>query len=215
MKNRFVALLAGCVLLASVSFAMADAPAVPPVAGKPSPSLLKSMPPLAVNPAPKQAPADKAAQVVRIGYADMARISSESELGKSSHAQVKQRQKKLEGQIIARRKQLDRQKKNLEAKMPEYTPQQREAKAKGFQKRVEAFQKFAMSAEKELQQLQERLSKALYESIETAAVEYGRANSLALVVVKRDLLYLASGVDAQDVSAGIVKLMDEKTAKKK
>jgi outer membrane protein len=71
-----------------------------------------------------------------------------------------------------------------------------------------------LNAEKEFQTLQEELSKSLYEAIEKASVEYGKSNNLALVVVKRELLYLANGVDAQDVSAGIIKLMDEKWAKK-
>ena len=79
---------------------------------------------------------------------------------------------------------------------------------------MEEFQKFGFNAEKELQTLQEELSKALFDTIEQAAVEYGKANGLALVVVKREILYLSSGVDSQDVSEGIIKLMDEKWQKK-
>jgi outer membrane protein len=153
-------------------------------------------------------------QLVKLGYADMAKISAESSLGKASQAQAKAKQEKLQTQLQSRRKQLDRQKAAIEATIAKLSPAQREAKAKDFQKKVEAFQKLAMNAEKEFQTLQEALSKSLYEGIEQAAAEYGKANNLALVVVKRELLYLANGVDAQDVSDGIIKLMDDKFVKK-
>jgi outer membrane protein len=152
--------------------------------------------------------------VVKLGYADMAKISSESSLGKASQAQAKAKQEKLQSQMQAKRKQLDKQKTAIEATIASLTPAQREAKAKDFQKKVEAFQKFGANAEKEFQVLQEGLSKSLYEAIEQAAIEYGKVNNLSLVVVKRELLYLANGVDAQDVSDGIIKMMDAKWLKK-
>ena len=79
---------------------------------------------------------------------------------------------------------------------------------------MESFQKFGMGAEKELQALLEGLGKAFNEAIEQAATEYGKSSGLALVVVKREMLYLSSEVDAQDVSEGIIKLMNEKWSKK-
>ncbi|MBI2353763.1 MAG: OmpH family outer membrane protein [Deltaproteobacteria bacterium] len=163
---------------------------------------------------PKGQPAPlAAAQPVRIGYVDINRIAGESALGKSSQAQAKERQGKFQARIETKRKQLDKQKAALEAKFATLTPPQREAKAKEFQKKVEEFQKFVMDAEKELQNIQEGLSKALFEAIEQAAAEYGKANGLALVVVKRELLYLASGVDSRDVTEGILALLNEKVKK--
>lgn len=177
------------------------------------PLQLQVSPELQLAPA-KPVEAPKNLPVVKLGYADMAKISAESSLGKASQAQVKAKQEKLQHQVQSRRKQLDKQKASIEATIASLSPAQRESKAKEFQKKVEAFQKFAMNAEKELQTLQEGLSKSLYESIEQASVEYGKANNLALVVIKRELLYLANGVDAQDVSDGIIKLMNEKWVKK-
>lgn len=175
-----------------------------------SPLQLQVAPPEAL----KVTEVNKTSGVMKIGYADMAKISSESSLGKASQAQAKAKQEKLQAQVQTKRKQLDKQKAAIEAAIASLTPTQREAKAKDFQKKVDAFQKFGVNAEKEFQTLQEGLSKSLYEAIEQAAVEYGKANNLSLVVVKRELLYLANSVDAQDVSEGIIKLMDEKWLKK-
>jgi outer membrane protein len=179
-----------------------------------TPAPVQAAPPTDATAAQKTPETAKAAQSLRLGYVDIARISSESALGKASTAQAKVKQEKLQTQIQAKRKQLDKQKSAIEAKFASLTPAQREAKGKEFQKKVEEFQKFGLNAEKELQTLQEELSKALFDMIEQTAVEYGKANGLALVVIKRELLYLSSTVDAQDVSNGIIKLMDEKWQKK-
>lgn len=160
--------------------------------------------------APTVAELPKTQQPVRIGYADIARIGSESKLGKTALTQAKDKQAKFQSQIEGKRKQLDKQKSALEAKFASLTPQQRETKAKEFQKKVEEFQKFGMNAEKELQTLQEDVQKKLFEAIEQAAVECGKNKGLALVVIKRELLYMADGVDAQDVSDDIIALLNAK-----
>jgi outer membrane protein len=155
---------------------------------------------------------------VKLGSVDIARVSRESSLGKSSAAQAKQKQEKLQTQILAKRKQLEKQKAAIEAQIAKLPPEEREAKAKDkskeFQKKVENFQKFGMKSDKELQAFQEGLGKSFNEAVEKAATEYGKAHGLALVVVKREMLYMSNSVDAQDVTDGIIKLMNEKWSKK-
>ena len=146
----------------------------------------------------------------RLGHVDLARIAAESETGKAGQAQLADLKKKLQGQIETKRKQLEKQKAAIEAKLKTFTAEQREAKAKEFQKKVEEFQKFGMNAEKELQAKQEEFSDKLFKAIEQASAELGKAKGLALVVIKRELLYLGSGVDAQDVTDDVIKKIDKK-----
>jgi outer membrane protein len=105
---------------------------------------------------------------------------------------------------------LEKQKADIEAKLKTLAPAQREAKAKAFQKKVDEFQKFVMNAEKELQAKQEELSDKLFKAIEQASVELGKAKGLAIVVIKRELLYLGSGVETQDVTDDVIKKIDKK-----
>jgi outer membrane protein len=205
--TRLLPVLLLCALPA-LGFAAENAPAddqktAPPQAAAPA------------APAPLPTPSAPAAtqQPVRIGYIDVARIGTESELGKASRAQAQGKQKKLQTQLESKRKQLDKQKAALEASFATLTPAQRETKAKGFQKKVEEFQATVLKAEKELQGLQIDLETALAKAVEQAAAEYGKANGLSLVIVKRELLYMASGVEAQDVTDGIMKLMNAKDKK--
>lgn len=198
--------------------------AQPPVKAQTPPAPLPAVP---VAPATSTAPAAPEAskpaeapkpQRLRLGYVDVARVGSESSLGKASAAQAKQKQEKLQAQITARRKQLDKQKAAIEAQLAKLPPAEREAKAreksKEFQKKIESFQKFGMNADKELQALQEGLGKSFNDAINQAAVDYGKANNLELVVVKREMLYLSSAVDAEDVTDGIIKLMNDRFVKK-
>jgi len=89
------------------------------------------------------------------------------------------------------------------------TPKQREAKSKEFQKKLEELQKFAQTAEEEFLALQEKETTALYETIEKAAVEHGKANGYAAIVVKKELLYVGSSVDAQDVTDALIKALNQ------
>lgn len=150
----------------------------------------------------------------RIGYVDLIRLGNESEPGKAGKTRLTERQKKFQSQLEAKRKQLDKQRAAIEAKLSSLSPQQREAKSKEFGKKVEEFQTFGRNAEDQLQELQQELSRGLYEKVEQAANDYGKASGLTAIIVKRELLYAASGVDVKDVTDEVIKLLNEKGQKK-
>ena len=176
-------------------------------------SIPKSQPQLSLMPS-LQAPAPKtAAAAFRLGVVDINRISGESEMGKKAQSLLKAQQSKLQKQIEGKKKQLEKAKADIERQMPTIPPQQRESKAREFQKKVEEFQKFGMNAEKNLMENQEKLTRALLTAIEQSAGEIGAASGLSAVVVRRELLYLASGVEVQDISEAVVKALNEKSAK--
>ena len=108
----------------------------------------------------------------------------------------------------------DIQKCREDAKFAKMTPQQREAKSKEFQKKVEEFQKFARTSEEELLVLQDKETRMLYEAIEQSAVAHGKANGFDAIVVKKEMLYVGSLVNAQDVTDDLIKALNQ-TAQKK
>ena len=174
-------------------------------------SLLPPSPSVSQKPSVTPPPVQKS---VRLGYIDLMRVNNESEVGKAVQKQLEARKKKLQGQIEVKRKNLEKMKSDIEAKIQSLAPPQREAKAKEFQKKVEEFQRFGQNSEKELQTLQQSLFSGLSEKLERACTEYGKAGTLALIIEKRALLYLESGVEAQDVTDGVIKLLNEKEPKK-
>jgi outer membrane protein len=192
--------------LSSATFAAETAPVAQPLL----PAAQQQVPlaqPAAVE---KTATAAVAQPATRFGQVDVARVASESETAKAGQAQLAELKKKLQTQIETKRKQLEKQKASLEEKLKSLTPQQREAKAKEFQKKVEEFQKFGMNAEKELQAKSEEFSEKLFKAIEQVSAEVGKAKDLALVVIKRELLFRNSNVDELDVTQDVIKKIDKK-----
>ncbi|MDY0383869.1 OmpH family outer membrane protein [Trichlorobacter sp.] len=205
--NRFLLqlLCATSLLVASAIPLLAADEATPAPITAPPLSLLPTLP--ITTPAPDSV--TPTATSSRLGLVDINRISAESALGKAAQAKIKAQQGKLQKQVDSKRRQLDKLKADIERQLPTLAPAQREAKAKQFQKKVEEFQKFGMNAEKGLLETQEKLTRELLAAIEQAATRVGATKGLAAVVVKRELLYLASGTEAVDISEDITKLVDE------
>jgi len=195
------------VLMSVVAHAADPAPTAAPPKGL---SLL----PAAAAEVKKEAAAAKPQSGFRIGYVDMGRVSQESNVGKQAQASVKERKDKLQTRIDARRKQLDKQRAAIEEKLPTMTPKVREAKLKEFQKKVADFQAFGQQADKELQQLQDDLAAGFATSVEKAATDQGVASGVGLVVIRKELLYVDSRVEAVDVTDDVIRRMNEAAAKK-
>lgn len=150
----------------------------------------------------------------KLGYVDIVRIGSDSERGKALKSLLTARKDALQKKIDGRKKQIEKLKTSIESKLPGMTPQQREAKSKEFQKKLEEFQKFVRSSEEELYTLQEKETTALFADVEKTAVDYGKANDFAVIVVKKELLYVGTAVDAQDVTDALIKALNSAGAKK-
>ena len=167
-------------------------------------------------PAPAEAAVKPAAAapVTRIGSVDFTRIGTESNRGKALKTLLTTKKSKLQVKIDGKKKQLEKLKGSIEAKIESMTPQQRESKSKEFQKKLEELQKLAQSSEEELLALQEKESKALYEAIEESATAYGKANGFAAIVVKKELLYVGSSVEAEDVTDALIAALNQEGQKK-
>jgi outer membrane protein len=153
-------------------------------------------------------------QPARIGYVDIVRIGTESERGKALKTLLTSKKDSLQGKIEGKKKALDKLKTSIEAKIATMTPKQREAKSKEFQKKVEDLQKFARASEEEFLDLQDKETKTLFDAIEQSAVEHGKANGYAAIVIKKELLYVGSSVDAQDVTDALIKALNQAGQKK-
>jgi outer membrane protein len=203
MLNR--TLIACLFAVPSLVFAADNTPAVKPVS-----------PQQTTAPAPVEAALKPAAavQTVRIGHVDIARIGTESERGKAHKTLLITKKDKLQEKINGKKKQLEKLRASIEAKIATMTPQQREAKSKEFQKKVEEFQKFAQASEQDFFAMQDKESRTLYEAIEQAAIVHGKANGFSAIVVNKELLYIGSSVDAQDVTDALIKALNQADRKK-
>ena len=206
MPTHFKRVLIACIIaLPSFAFAADNAAGVKPAAP------LQTAVSAPAEGAPKPA---AAAQTARIGSVDIARIGTESERGKTLRILLMSNKDKLQAKIEDKKKALDKLKTSIETKIAKMTPKQREAKSKEFQKKLEELQKLARTSEEEFVTLQEKETGALFRAIEQAAVEHGKANGYAAIVVKKEMLYVGSSVDAQDVTDDLIKALNLADQKK-
>lgn len=206
MPNHFKTALIAC-LIALPSFVFAAENAAEVKSPLPAQSAVSTPPEAAPKPA-------AAVQNARIGYVDIVRIGAESEQGKSLRIRLLSSKDKLQSKIEGKKKALDKIKASIEAKIATMSPKQREAKSKEFQKKVQEFQKFVQASEQEFINLQEKETRTLYEAIEQASVEHGKANGYVAIVVKKELFYVANTVDVQDVTDALIKVLNQDGHKK-
>ena len=198
----FLACILAVIALFSPGAAVAetDAPPVPTVSVNAPPAVVPE----------KAAPPASTEVRFRVGYVDMVKIAAESDAGKVAKAHFEAKADRHKAQIDTKQKLLEKQKANLEAKLPTYTPEQRTAKIKDYEKKVNELKKMLEKADKEMRPMQEELTKELYGKIEAAAQAHGAANGFSIIIEKRELLYLGKGIDAEDVTAVLIAELNKK-----
>jgi len=184
-------------LYPGLSFAETDSPPATP------PSVTLS--PVALVPSPATTETR-----FRVGYVDIMKIAAESDAGKVAKTHFEAKADRYKSQIDTKQKLLEKQKANLEAKLPTYTPEQRAAKIKAYEKKVDELKKMLQTADQEMRPLQEELLKEVYGKIEAVARAYGAANGFSVILEKRELLYLGKGIDAEDITADLIKELNKK-----
>lgn len=150
----------------------------------------------------------------KIGYIDLSYIGMESEFGKSIKVLLNEQKGKAEGRILAEKKKLDTLKDSIESKLPTYTPKQREAKSKEFQKKVEAFQKMARESEESFMKEQDIETGKIFTLIEKSVSDYAKSNDFAIIVNKKDFHYVDRGIETHDLTSIILKAVDDAWKKK-
>jgi outer membrane protein len=199
-----IALAAGPAPTATVPAAATAASAVskPAVSGQPASAA-----------APAAQPAPHAKTVIRFGYLDMPRFGTDSVPGKAISARLKEKSEKYQATIVSKQKQLEKQKKAIEAKIAQLSPEQRAAKSKEFQKKIEGFQKYVQSAEKDMHNLEEQLTVKLFQAVQKAAAAYGKESGLVAVAAKKDILYLNNDVEGVDITSAIIERINKEKLK--
>ena len=150
------------------------------------------------------------APVVKIGYADLVKIAEKSDVGKVAKTHFEAKADRLKTQLETKQKLLEKQKATLEAKLPTYSPEQRTAKIKEYERKVEELRKMLIKADQELKPMQEELIKDIYGKIEKVAREYGAQKGYSVLLEKRELLYLGNNVEAEDVTDDLLKELNKK-----
>jgi outer membrane protein len=198
---RFLACVATAITLLSPCLTSAETGSAPAPA-----SAVSSTPAVPAEKATSPATTEKR---FRVGYVDIMKIAGESNAGKVAKSHFEAKADRYKTQIETKQKLLEKQKADLEAKLPTYKPEQRAAKIKAYEKKVDELRKMLQKADQEMRPMQEELTKEIYAKIESAARGYGTVNGFSAIVEKRELLYLGKEIDAEDVTEALIKELDK------
>lgn len=200
MKHSVIkAVLTACLIVTPVTGMATDTVAPPPVNAEKTSG---------------QTTVPVVAKLSKIGSFDISYIGRESDFSKSVKAQLNEKKVKFEAKITAEKKKLDALKESIESKLPSYTPKQREAKSKDFQKKVEAFQNLVRESEESFMKEQDGETGKIFSLIEKTVSDYGKSNDYALIAIKKDILYIGNGIEAEDLTSIILKAVNDSWKKK-
>lgn len=156
-------------------------------------------------PAPNQSPRT----AVTIGLIDIQKIGTESAVGKAEKKRFEARGEKLKSDIEARGKKLEKEKKALEEKFPTLSPEQRQAKAKEFDKKVDSYRKMVQKAQEEMEPLQKEINDRIFTLVQKSAARVGGKKGVSLIIPKQELLFRGVDTTVVDLTDEVLKGVDE------
>lgn len=147
----------------------------------------------------------------RIGYVDVQRVVSESAAGKRAYAEIESQVKQKQEQVNREGQKLKAQQQALEKEQLTLTDAQKRAKQREFEKKVQAYQQLAATAQRELSDLEAERTNKVITDIRSVIREVAQQEKLLLVLQKNEqlqpVLYAADGPDLTDK---VIKAYDAK-----
>ena len=147
------------------------------------------------------------AQELKIGYVNLAKVFDGYERTKGSEATLEKQGKTKEAELEGRMEELKKLRQNLEL----LSNDAREAKSREIEEKSEELQRFRNATARDLGRERDKAARNILRSIEEGITSFAKANGFALILDSRSLLY---AVPAQDVTDGVLKLLNGQSAAK-
>jgi len=136
----------------------------------------------------------------RIGYVDMGRVVNESAAGKRAKAEIEGMVKQKQEQVNREGQKLKSQQQALEKEQLTLTDAQKRTKQREFEQKVQAYQKLAAEAQRDIGQKDAEHTRKVLTEVRGVIREIAQQEKLLLVLEKHDqpVLYAADGPDLTD-----------------
>ena len=156
-------------------------------------------------------PESWAAEGLKLGYVNLARVFDNYQKTKDSESSLKQKGEQKETELKSRLTDLTAARKGLEL----LSDQAKEAKARDIERKSDDLQQLRTKSQRELSRERDQAARQILGELDQAVGEYAKANGFSLILDQRSLLY---GQDGYDVTDPILKMLNDrytsKTAKK-
>lgn len=149
-----------------------------------------------------------AADGIKLASIDLGKVAQESKAGLEAKKDLEALKESLGKKIKQKEAELDKLKAALDGKGKKLTDKERSAKAKEFEKKIEAYREYIQNSQKELLEKGDKYLSRISDAIEKLVKEYALKNSYSLVIRKGGILYNDEKNKTTDISDDILKLYD-------
>lgn len=146
---------------------------------------------------------------VKIGYVDVRAVLTESKAGKQHRADLEKYIKDKQAVIKKEEEKLNSLKQAFEKDALTLSDAQKQQKQREFQEKVQAFQKMAQDADRELRQKDTEFTNQSIEAIRAIVAEVAREEKMNLVIGRGEVLYADGGMD---LTAKVTQKFDSRPA---
>lgn len=144
-----------------------------------------------------------AAEELKIGYVNLAKVFDGYERTKTSDAVLEKQGKEKETELQGRMNELKKLRQNLEL----LNDDARESKAREIEQKADELQRFRNATARDLRRERDKIAKDILGEIQTAVEAYAKANGFSVIFDERSLLY---GQPTYDLTDEILRALNKK-----
>ena len=139
-----------------------------------------------------------AADVAKIGIANLQRVLETSNQGKSAQEKIKQQKDKMEQELKQKGGEIEELRKQLERDAMVMSKEKREEKEREVRIKLNDFKTLQKRYRTELQNLEKRLVNELLRNVSNLVEEIGKKEGYLLIINNTEVMYSPGSIDITD-----------------
>jgi outer membrane protein len=152
-----------------------------------------------------------AADVAKIGVANLQRVLETSNPGKSAQDEIKQQKDKMEQELQQKGGEIEELRKQLERDSMVMSKEKREEKEREVRIKLNDFKSLQKRYRTELQNLEKKLVNELLKNVSNLVEEIGKKEGYLLIINNTGVMYSPDSIDLTD---RLIKELNDRHAKK-
>lgn len=152
-----------------------------------------------------------AADVAKIGVANLQRVLETSNQGKSAQEEIKKQKDQMELELKQKGGEIEELRKQLERESMVMSKEKREEKEREIRIKINDFKSLEKRYRAQLQNLEKKLVNALLKEVSTLVEEIGKKEGYLLIINNSGVLYSPNSINITDQ---LIKQLNARYAKK-
>jgi outer membrane protein len=152
-----------------------------------------------------------AADVAKIGVADLQRVLETSNPGKSAQEEIKKQKDQMEQELKQKGAEIEELRKQIERESMVMSKEKRGEKEREFRIKLNDFKSLQKRYRTQLQRLEKKLVSELLKEVSTLVEGIGKKEGYLLIINNKDVMYAPGSIDITDE---LIKQLNARQAKK-